>query len=68
MTHPHILAGQPVRVDNVFFTFPVESKLRLRAMDDRESDLLAFFECQCRGIQFYDFRDVTLRHGTPLFL
>ena len=37
-------------------------------MDDRESDLLAFFECQCQGMKFYDSHDVTLRHGTRLAL
>ena len=33
-------------------------------MDDRESDLLASFECQCRGIKFYDSADATLRCDT----
>ena len=37
-------------------------------MDDRKSDLLAFFECQCRSIKFCDFADVTLRYGTRLVL
>ena len=33
-----------------------------------ENKLLAFFECQCRGVKFYQLRDVSARYGTPVSL
>ena len=33
-----------------------------------ESELLVFFECQCRGVKFYRLRDVSARYGTPIML
>ena len=33
-----------------------------------ESELLVFFEVQCRRVKFYQLRDVSARYGTPVTL
>ena len=33
-----------------------------------ENELLVFFECQCRGVKFYELHDVSARYGTPVTL
>ena len=30
--------------------------------------LLAFFECQCRGVKFYRLKDARLKHWTSVLL
>ena len=45
--HPGLAACRVALIKLI--TLPVES-IVLRAMGDQEFDLLAFFECQCRGI------------------
>ena len=42
---------------------------RNRAYRNTNMDtLLVFFEVQCRGVKFYDFKDAELRFGSPVVL
>ena len=44
------------------------SQCRDIALDLFSMELLAFFECQCRGVKFYDLRSAGASWGTTLRL
>ena len=41
---------------------------RLKVTHQLKMELLMFFECQCRGVKFYDLRSAEARYGTRLEL